>query len=159
MRPMRSNMNTSRMSNFFCLARFLMICSLSRFSARTLWLETPSSCSSWTMVQPILSQKVRQAFRCMGMSAWFLSLWSTCLSVETRYNVLTRFFMVFLPFICCTVKRKMHQYESYAVFKVHSDDHRLDCIAVLGLLQGCRQRQSRMCCSQRMPSESASADG
>ena len=50
-RPMRSNMNTSRISNLPCLARSLMICSLSRFSALTLWPDTPSSCSSWTIAE------------------------------------------------------------------------------------------------------------
>lgn len=48
---------TSRISNLPCLARSLIIWSLSRFSARTLWPETPSSCSSCTIVQPIFSQK------------------------------------------------------------------------------------------------------
>lgn len=58
------------MANYFpCSAYSLMSWILSRSLALTLKPDTPFSCSSYTMVQPIRSANSRQAFLCTGMSA------------------------------------------------------------------------------------------
>lgn len=75
---------------FFFSARSLMFCSLSRFSAHTLWPEIPSSCFSCTIFQPMQSANLWQTFFCKGMSASWLLLQSTCFPVETRYRQQTR---------------------------------------------------------------------